>query len=159
MARQANITATFTLATFANLCRPQKCSAAVALFPTMVVKSGETVEKTREEIMEEIQNLEVGQSVSGISLTKSLGDVTLADLFDEKGEKVKKGLEGDVTIANLKKFAREWAEAFEAQILKKLAAESNEGKAEIARMKAEKENGEPDTESKESDETEADKAE
>lgn len=152
MARQANITATFTLANFASLCRPQKMSAAVALFPNMVVKSGETVEKTREEIMEEIQNLEAGQSVSGISLTKSLGDVTLADLFDN--EKVKKGLEGTITIQNLKKFAREWAEAFEAQIFKKLAAESDEGKAELARMKAEKETGVSDTESNESDETE-----
>jgi hypothetical protein len=137
MARQANIQASFSIATFASLCRPQKCSAAIALFPSMVIQAGTTVPKTREEIMSEIQNLPEGANVTTVTLTKNLGDVTLGDLFD-KGN-VKKDLpEGTVTIDNLRKFAREWAEKFEVELFLKLAKESTEGKAELARIKAEK---------------------
>jgi len=138
MARQANITASFTLANFASLCRPQKCSSAFALFPKLVIQAGTTVPKTREEIMEEITNLPEGANVTDVTLTKNLGDVVLADLFDVKGNLKKDLPEGTVTIDNLRKFAREWAEKFEAELFLKLAKESIEGKAEIARLKAEK---------------------
>lgn len=135
MARQANISATFAIATFAALCRPQKCSGAIALFPEMVVKKGQTTSKTREELLEEIANLPVGADTESITLTKNLGNVTIADLFD--GEKIKKDLpDGNVTIDNLRKFAREWAEKFEAELFLKLAKESDEGKAIIAQAKA-----------------------
>lgn len=137
MARQANIQASFSIAAFAALCRPQKCSAGLSLFPEMVIQQGQIVQKTVAELRAEMANLTDDGDVTSITLTKSLNSVTLADLFD--GEKVKKDLpEGTVTIDNLRKFAREWAEKFELALFQKLAKESIEGKAEIARMKAEK---------------------
>lgn len=144
MARQANITLSFSIPAFAALCRPQKVSGLNHLLPTLQVTSGETVKKTRDELQAELQALPDDASIDSISLSKTLNAVTIADLFD--GDKLKKDLpEGTFTIENARKFAREWAEAFEKEILQKLMKESNEGKLAIAALKAEKEL-EPSTE-------------
>ena len=138
MARLANITLSFSISAFAALCRPQKVSGLNHLFPTLPVTSGEIVKKTRDELRDELEALPEGAGIDSISLTKTLNAVTIADLF--YGDKLKKDLpEGTFTIENARKFAREWAEAFEKVILDKLMKESNEGKAAIAEIKAQKE--------------------